>query len=77
MNLALPVYQFLSAATGGAKDGQLDIHTLPGIRTRDLCFSSRIPEQLHRRSASVERKTENCLPNKCMDFSKVNINDKL
>ena len=31
MNLAPPVYQFLSAATGGAKDGQFDIHALPGI----------------------------------------------
>ena len=30
MNLAPPVYQFLSSATGGAKDGQLDIHALPG-----------------------------------------------
>ena len=30
MNLAPPIYQFWSAATGGAKDGQLDIHALPG-----------------------------------------------
>ena len=40
MNLALPVYQFLSAATGGAKDEQFDTHALPGIRTRDLWSSS-------------------------------------
>ena len=32
MNLAPPVYQFLSAATGVAKDGQLDIYALPGIQ---------------------------------------------
>ena len=31
MNLAPLVYQFLSAATGGAKDEQFDIHALPGI----------------------------------------------
>ena len=29
----LPV---LSAATGGAKDGQFDIHALLGIRTREI-----------------------------------------
>ena len=34
MNLAPPVYQFLRAATGGAKDGELDIHALARIRTR-------------------------------------------
>ena len=38
MNLAPPVYQFLRAATGGAKDWQLDIRALLGIRTRDLWF---------------------------------------
>ena len=38
MNLAPPVYQFLYAVTGGAKDGQLDIHG-PGIRTQDLWCS--------------------------------------
>ena len=43
MNLAPPVCQFLSAATGGAKDRQLAIHALPGIQTRDLWFSSRLP----------------------------------
>ena len=26
-----------------AKDGQLDIHALPGIRTRNLWYSSRLP----------------------------------
>ena len=36
LNLAPPVYQFLSAATGGVMDGQFDIHALPGIRTRNL-----------------------------------------
>ena len=29
----LPVY---SAAIGGGKDGQFDVHALPGIRTQDL-----------------------------------------
>ena len=29
MNLSPPVYQLLSAITGGAKDGQFDIHALP------------------------------------------------
>ena len=31
MNLAPPIYQILSEATGGVKDGQFDIHALPGI----------------------------------------------
>ena len=43
MNLAPPVYQFLSSATGGAKDGQLEIHALPGIRTQDLCAAADFP----------------------------------
>ena len=30
MNPAPPVYQFLSGTSGVAKDGQLDIHALPG-----------------------------------------------
>ena len=30
MNLAPPAYQFLSTATGAAKDRQLDIHAEPG-----------------------------------------------
>ena len=33
MNLSPPVYQFLSAATSGAKNGQFDMHALPGILT--------------------------------------------
>ena len=34
MNLVPPVYKLLSAATGGAKEGQFDIHALTGIRTK-------------------------------------------
>ena len=47
MNLAPPIYHFLSAVTGEAKDGQLDIHDLPGIRTRDLWSSNWLPYPLH------------------------------
>ena len=55
MNLAPPVYQFLSAAIDGAKDGQLDIHALPGIWIQELWFSSLLPLPLHRSSAKKFR----------------------
>ena len=43
MNLASPVYQFLSAATSGAKEGQLNIHALPGIRTQTFGVAAGFP----------------------------------
>ena len=42
MNLVPPVNHFLSAATGGAKNGQFGIHALPAIQTRDLSCSSQL-----------------------------------
>ena len=42
MNLATPVNQFLSAATGGAKDGQLDMHA-SGIRTQTFDTAAGFP----------------------------------
>ena len=43
MSLAPLVYQFLNAATSGAKDGQLDIHALPGIRTWTFVVAASFP----------------------------------
>ena len=38
MNLAPPTNQFLSTATGGAKDEQLNIHALPGTFSSAVGF---------------------------------------
>ena len=56
MNLELSFNQFLAAATGGAYDGQFDIHALPGIRTQAFCVAAADPQGINQETAKFWRR---------------------